>query len=98
MKINYSNDDPNQVVSLIEQNLSGRKLGKLVSLDLSGDQLIVTLSKMGTSKLFFDLKNVAGGVEFLLTEEKVALSHRAFKNEVKEKLVSVIENTGGRVE
>lgn len=98
MRIIYDQGEPNEILSNIQEQLGGRKLGKLLHFDLDSDTLDVTIKKMGTSKLSFTQTKLSSGLEWELTDEKIALSHKAFKGDVLKKLTKVIELTGGQVE
>ena len=56
-----------------------------------------TISKLGTSILSFAEKATAGGLEYTLASEKIAFAHKAFKGEVTEKILKIVEKAGGKV-
>lgn len=74
-----------------------RKLADMVNFALKTGQLEVTISKLGTSVLQFSEKDTDKGLEYTLANEKIALTHRAFKDEVTQKIARVIEKAGGKV-
>jgi hypothetical protein len=77
------------------KSLGGRELGKMVAFDLREDQLVVTISKFGTSTLEFSCQKTKDGLEFCLGSQKIAFAHRAFEADVKAKILKVIESIGG---
>lgn len=77
--------------------MEGRALGDIVSLGEEGGNLIVKISKLGTSTLQFDRSEQGDDTIFTLSVEKIAFAHKAFKDEVKSKLVHLIEKSGGKV-
>ena len=97
VNITYKEGSPEEILSAIKEKLGGRKLGKMVTFELEGADLTVTIKKMGTSHLNFKNYSADNGVEWRLEKEKIALSHRAFKSEVLEKLTHVVEQTGGEI-
>lgn len=97
MKITYKKKDPQEILSLIEERLGGRKLAKILSFKLEGNDLFVTIKKMGTSQLNFSHVENQGEITWTLTKEKIALSHKAFKGEVLNKLAKVVSDTGGQL-
>ena len=97
MHISFSEQDPNKVLTDIQANMEGRKLAKMVSFDLKGEILTITIKKLGTSTLEFNYKKAGAGLEFDLSKEKIAMSHKAFKGEVTEKIVKIIQKSGGTV-
>ena len=97
MKIAFSLTTASAVVAALQAALQGRKLAEMVAISAAGEDVVVTISKFGTSTLTFTQTAATSGLEFELTGEKVAFTHKAFRNEVKEKLVQVIEKAGGRV-
>ncbi len=98
MKFTFKDQDSNTILDSITSILSGRKLGKMVSLEPEAQGLIVKISKMGTSKLIFDRLDTEDGFELILVKEKIALSHKAFKGEVTEKFIEIVKQAGGQVE
>ena len=97
MKIEFENLDPDTAIQRLRQNLSGRKLGSIVSFELSHDTLTVVISKLGTSKLIFEVETSEDLTIFDLSKEKIAFSHRALKDGVIQKLVKVIEACDGQI-
>ncbi len=97
MKINFSDTDPQKILKNITDALGGRELANIVDFNFEGKDLIVTISKFGTSVLTFSNRAANNGLQYELTSEKIAFAHRAFKDEVKQKLFKVIQNAGGSV-
>jgi len=97
MQIQFSDTDPNAVVQKLQDALGGRQLAKMVHFDMSGGEMIVTISKLGTSTLHFKCDKNDKGCHFALTKEKIALTHRPLKGEVTDKIVKVIQKAGGLV-
>lgn len=97
MNIHFQENDPNIIIENLKEAMGGRALAKIVSFDLKGEDLTVTLSKLGKSTLFFSGQKAEDGYSFALTKEKIALAHKALKGEVTEKIVRVIEKAGGSV-
>ena len=97
MKFHFPGKDSIQaIVTDIEESLSGRKLGKMVSLNLNDDEVHVAIKKLGTSTIRFKSGNNGEAVTLDLIDQKIALAHRKFKDEVVEKIVKVIESCGGQ--
>ncbi len=86
-----------QVKDKILDALGGRELGKMVQIEMDGADLIVRINKLGESVLRFEGKKHKDGLEINLVNEKIAFTHRAFKEEVKAKLAKIISSTGGTV-
>lgn len=97
MKIRFPKQANNDIISAIQKTMSGRSLGDLVSIGEESGSLMVKISKLGTSTLLFERKDESEFAVFTLTTEKIAFAHKAFKDEVKQKLVHVIEKSGGTV-
>lgn len=97
MKIQFPSQSTSDIINSLKKELSGRSLGDLVSLDSSGHDLIMKISKLGTSSLIFSRSENPGAVVFTLTSEKIAFAHKAFKDDVKQKLQQVIIKVGGTV-
>ncbi len=98
MKFKFKDKDPKKALSSIQEKLEGRKLGEMVSLKLDGGNLEVTISKLGTSKMEFSYQEEKdGGMSWKLSKEKIALAHRAFKDDVAEKLKGIVRDAGGAI-
>jgi len=97
MKIFFTEKSTDNIVNALTDAMGGRQLGKMVSFDVQSDQMIVTISKLGTSTLTFGRKETADGTEFNLSQEKIALTHRPMKNEVKDKILKVVQKAGGKI-
>lgn len=95
MKISFHDMSAEAAVAKITSNLSGRQLGEMVQLELVQNKLQVIVSKFGTSTFSFTCENQGEGCTFELNSEKIAFAHRAFKNEVIDKLASVVKTSGG---
>lgn len=98
MDIKFATGKPQDIVATIKNRLSGRRLGQIVDITLDNGDLKVTIKKMGTSCLSFSQVNNSDGVHWRLSDEKIAFSHRAFKSEVLEKIVNIVEQAGGTIE
>ena len=97
MKIYFEEKDTAKILNNVKSVMAGRKLGEIVSFDIVGNDLKVTISKLGTSTLLFAGQDKAAGTEFSLKEEKIAFIHKAFKDEVAGKIYKVVEQAGGKV-
>ena len=97
MQIQFPDQDPNAIIQKLQDALGGRQLSKMVSFQLNAGEMVVTIAKLGTSSLHFTCKATEKGCHFSLTKEKIALTHRALKGDVTEKIVKVIEKAGGQV-
>ena len=98
MKIQYPKSLKNgELVTNLQTAMSGRSLGDLVSISEHPEGIVIKISKLGTSILQFDREESGKFAVFTLSSEKIAFAHKAFKDEVKLKLISVIEKTGGSV-
>lgn len=97
MRIFFKDSDPYLIVEKLKTAMGGRALSKIVNFDIQGKQLVVTLSKLGKSTLFFDQTAGTGGITYELAKEKIALAHKALKGEVTQKIVKVVEKAGGIV-
>ncbi len=97
MKVSFTQKDRDQILKSIQGAMGDRKLGDMVSFDLAPGQLLVTIAKLGKSVLTFEEKSHEQGLTYTLVSEKIALAHRAFKDDVTSKIVKVIELAGGKV-
>lgn len=97
MKVQFAKQSTQTIITGLRQAMDGRALGDMVSIDEERGGLLVKISKLGTSSLQFDRSENGEFAVFTLSEEKIAFAHRAFKDEVKSKLVHIIEKSGGKV-
>jgi hypothetical protein len=97
MKIKFPKKANSDIITALRKTMEGRSLGELVTLGEEDGNLIVKISKLGTSTLQFDRSETPHDAVFTLSSEKIAFAHKAFKDDVKAKLVQVIEKSGGTV-
>lgn len=97
MKVTFTEKDRDKILASIKSAMGDRALSQIVAFSLEKGLLEVVISKLGTSTLQFKEKQTDKGIEFDLTNEKIAFTHKAFKDDVKAKIVKVIEQAGGKV-
>lgn len=97
MKVTFTEKNRDKILANIKDAMAGRKLAEMVHIALTKGKLEVTISKLGTSTLTFSEKEHEKSLEYHLTGEKIAFTHKAFKDEVTDKIVKVIEKAGGKV-
>ncbi len=97
MNIEFKEKDRNKILASIHEAMGGRKLAELVTFNLKTGALEVVISKLGTSTLTFAESPAATGISYKLTSEKIAFTHKAFKDEVTKKIMAVIEQAGGKI-
>lgn len=97
MKIQFPKQSNADVIASLQKVLSGRAIGDMISLEDKGASMLMKISKLGTSTLTFSRSEAGDKVIYTLSEEKIAFAHRAFKDEVKDKLTSVVEKAGGQM-
>ena len=97
MKFEFPKKTAAEIVETIKEAMGGRQLSDMVNFAVDGSNIKVTISKLGTSVLNFLVAQKNDKTEIELGEEKIAFTHRAFKDEVKQKLVGVITKAGGKV-
>ncbi len=97
MKISFKETDAKKIVKTLADSLEDRELGKICKFSLDGNNIIITISKMGTSEIVFAGKPAKDGMEFALSKEKIAFTHRPFKDEVIDKIRKVVSGCGGTV-
>ncbi len=97
MRIKFAETDRQKVLAAIQTTMGDRKLGDMVSFKLVAGGLDVVISKMGTSTISFKEKMMDDGIEYTLANEKIAFTHKPFKDEVTQKIAKVIQSSGGKV-
>ena len=97
MRISFAEDNLSLIVEKIKSTLGTRELSKMVNFEIKGQEMVVTISKLGTSSLHFTFEKKTAGCVLTLTKEKIALTHKPLKGEVTGKIVKVIEKAGGQV-
>lgn len=97
MKVLFTEKDRNKILARIKEAMGSRKLAEMVEFGLKPGELEITISKMGTSILRFQEKAIDQGLQYELATEKIAFTHRAFKDEVKDKILKVVEAAGGKL-
>lgn len=97
MRFSFDNTTPQEVIQRMTKELKTRELDKRVTFDLSKTELVVTIRRLGRSRLVFDIKSSDKGHEFSLREQQTALAHRPFRTEVEKLIQEVVDDLGGHV-
>ena len=98
MKFSFSKKQTNKsIIESIQTAMGGRSLKDLVQFEETGKDIVVKISKLGTSTLTFHRTEKGDNAVIELASEKIAFAHKAFKDDVKDKLVGVIEKAGGKL-
>lgn len=97
MKVSFKEKDRSKIVESIRVAIGDRRLAELVRFSLENDGLQVTISKLGTSVIHFNEHETEAGLEYVLKSEKIALTHRSFKDEFLDKIIRCLEKAGGQV-
>ncbi|MEI7895264.1 MAG: hypothetical protein WCI05_19360 [Myxococcales bacterium] len=92
-----SSGSPEEFLEKVRNALSTRTLGKVASMRLDGQDVVVIFSKMGTSEVRYRIERRAEGFRCSHTSEKIAFAHRAFRGDMESKLRVVFEKEGAQV-
>ena len=92
-----SNFSVSEFIKKVSDSLSQRELGKIASVSLNGENVIITFSKLGKSEVVYTLKNLPEGFECIHKSEKISLTHKAFRSDIESKLSKVLESNGAKV-
>lgn len=76
--------------------IKDRNLGKITSsvYDPKEKKFILTFSKLGQSTIVYDVIPKDSSLLLSKKEEKIAFTHKPFKQEIANKLASVLKNLG----
>ncbi len=82
-------------IKAMGQALQGESWGEWIHFAADGSDITVTVQKLGTSTMRF-----ARGADgrFTLSDKTVALAHRMFQNDVRERIKRLIGSIGGTVD
>ena len=97
MKIQFAEKDRQKILASIKKSMGERALADMVQFQLNPGQLDVVISKMGTSTISFKETETPAGIEYSFAKEKIAFTHKPFKDDVTQKIMKVIEQSGGKV-
>ena len=88
----------NEFVKKVADSLTGRELGKIASVTLDGETVVITFSKLGKSEVIYSLNNDTSGFKCVHKSEKISFAHKAFRSDIEDKLSKVLELNGAKVE
>lgn len=95
MRLFFQDNSTDTITAKIAEQLEkDGRYNKIVSVASDNDAFVVTIQKLGKSKLVFSKQNSHWSLE----KEKIALSHRAYKGKVYHIIEKVVVSLGGRVE
>lgn len=100
MEIHFQNQKPAPILAKLQNQLQNRRLGSMVTLEQHGNTLTITISKMGKSKLNFNIteSSTKSGdyiTKVSLVHKKISLTHRLLEKEVMAKFEKMITTAGG---
>lgn len=85
-----------EFVQKVKAVIANRELGKMTTIAKAGDEIVVTISKMGTTEIRYAVAAVGSGFKAHLSNEKIAFAHRPFRADIEGKLQSVMEKLGAK--
>lgn len=88
----------NDFVKKVTDSLSGRELGKIASVTLLGENVIITFSKLGKSEVIYSLNKNETGFQCVHKSEQISFTHKAFRSNIEGKLSKILELNGANVE
>ncbi|MBX9703666.1 MAG: hypothetical protein K2X39_05890 [Silvanigrellaceae bacterium] len=89
-----SQDFVNKVTSAIQ----GRELGKIVSLKIENNQMLVLFSKLGKSEVVYDIISQGSGFKCVFKSEKIALTHKPLRSTIEGKLEQIFVSQGAKIQ
>jgi len=89
--------DPQEFVEQVRRALANHDMAGHVTLQLAGDDLVVRLEYMGTTRLHYRLERDGDGLAARLVGERVALLHAPFRDAFDTKFADIISKVGGSV-
>ena len=87
-----------EFVKKFTENIKSRAIGEFLNIEHSGNDLVITINKLGTSVLRYKIEGNGAGCKIVPVEEKIAWAHKAFKSEMEDKLIKTIEKLGGKIQ
>jgi hypothetical protein len=98
MKIYFKEYQPLDVAKKLRNNLAKHSSKGWIDLKLQKNKIIITVSKLGTSKIFFSSSSYgAKGCCWELTDMKVAFAHKLYREDFKSRTVKFFQQAGGIV-
>lgn len=97
MIIEMALDCPKFAVTKVEEKLVGWPLKNLVSFDVCQNKMTLTIKKLGTSIIEFNIEKSHEKLIFKKSKEKIALSHKAIRNVVESKLTEAVRSIEGKI-
>ncbi len=97
MKIKFSRGKPETIVKRVKTEIKNKELSNLVEVSRKQKRLYLTFTKLGTTTLTFKEEPSPQGVLWALEKEKIAFSHKVFKETMTHKIHGIIEKMGGEL-
>ncbi|WP_186643603.1 hypothetical protein [Fluviispira vulneris] len=88
---------PADFIKKVTDSLAGRELGKIASMSVKENNIVIMFSKLGKSEVIFNIKNEDNGFSCTHSSEKIALTHKALRGDIEGKLAKVLESNGAKV-
>lgn len=80
----------NKFVEKMQKGIAKGALAGVVSMYEKGEQLVVEFSRLGTSKIFYNLSKSESGFTANFIKEDIAFTHGVFRKEVENHLTMLM--------
>ncbi|MCY4443390.1 MAG: hypothetical protein OXC44_01135 [Proteobacteria bacterium] len=99
MKVQFQGSSPEDILTLFQEKIKGRKIAKLLNLSLVDHSLTISVSKLGTSRFLFHVHTdqPLNCITISLYKKHVPFTHRAMEKDIVAKITRIIEDCGGTI-
>ena len=97
MDVIFKSLDPEVILQQVNMRLNKSSLRNMVSLVLEEDRLIMTVSKLGKSKIYLKLEKGESEIRFTVEEENIRPQHRPLRSFVLDEICNILEQSGGTI-
>ena len=95
MRVKFPRKDVNGVVRALSQGIREEDYPVKATVSVQGNRLLVKVSKMGTSTLYFGVEVRGGGTNLTFQGKDVATFHKPFISDVEDMIEELVERCGG---
>ena len=97
MDVIFKSLDLQEILAKVNQNLRKSPLNKMVHLTLDENQLIMTVSKLGKSRIYMEVLQWESETRFTVKREDIRPQHKPLRPFVVDSICNVLEQSGGTV-
>lgn len=93
MKLFFKEKNIDNIITKIKEHITNTNFSDFVSVSDDNENINILIQKLGRSQIVFSQEKDY----WLLTQEKVAFSHKIYRKNVLKKICEIVKKMGGKI-